>query len=474
MKIFNTMSREVEDFKPMGEVIGIYTCGPTVYWYAHIGNLRTYVNEDILKRVLIYNGYKVKHVMNITDVGHMTSDEDAGVDKIEKSAAREGKSPYEIARFYENKFKEHIKKLNIIEPDVWCRATEHVEDMIKLIKRLEEKGYTYDTGEVIYFDTSKFRDYGKLARLNLKELAPGARVELDPNKRNPYDFALWFKCVGKHANHIMRWDSPWGVGFPGWHIECSAMSMKYLGETFDIHCGGVDHIPVHHTNEIAQSECATGKKFVNYWVHSEFLLFGEEKMAKSAGNIYTLEDLENLGYDPLDFRYLCLTCHYRQQLKFTLSSLGAAREGRKRIINFIINLKNIKKEISNPEIDDLIEIYREKFEKHINNDLNIPQALSVIHEFIRTVNRMVGNNEIGKANAIKIVRFINEVDKVLGIIKEKEISKERIEEIERKIREREEARKNNDFEKSDKIREELRKEGIILEDTPEGTIWKFI
>ena len=474
MKIFNTMSRDIEDFKPIGEVVGIYTCGPTVYWYAHIGNLRTYVNEDLLKRVLLYNGYKVKHVMNITDVGHMTSDEDSGIDKIEKGAAREGKSPYEVARFYEDKFKEHIKKLNILDPDIWCRATEHVEDMISLIKKLEEKGYTYVTDEVVYFDTSKCKDYGKLARLNLKELIPGARVELDPKKKNPYDFALWFKCVGKHANHIMRWDSPWGVGFPGWHIECSAMSMKYLGETFDIHCGGVDHIPVHHTNEIAQSECATGKKFVNYWVHSEFLLFGEEKMAKSTGNVYTLEELENLGYDPLDFRYLCLTCHYRQQLKFTLNALDAAKEGRRKIINFILNLRNIKKEVSSPEVDDLIEITKERFERFINDDLNIPQALSVVHEFIRKINGMIGRNEIGKANAVKIIRFIYEVDKVFGIIKEKEISKERIEEIEKKIRERDEARNMKDFEKADKIREELRKEGIIIEDTPEGTIWKVI
>jgi cysteinyl-tRNA synthetase len=476
MRLFNTLTRKKEAFEPLQKgKVGMYTCGPTVYWYAHIGNLRTYVFEDILKRVLLWNGYEVKHVMNITDVGHLTSDQDAGEDKLERGAKREGKSVWEIARFYEEAFKRDIKRLNIIEPNIWCRATDHIEDQIALVKRLEEKGFTYDTGEVIYFDTSKLPDYGKLARINVDELKAGARVEPDPKKKNPLDFALWFKTVGKHANHIMRWPSPWGEGFPGWHIECSAMSMKYLGETFDIHCGGIDHIPIHHTNEIAQSEAATGKPFVRYWLHGEFLRMAEAKMAKSEGNVILLQTLIDNGYDPLDFRYLCLTTHYRDPLNFAESALASAKKAREGLLDFMRRLRNISKETSNPDIDEIIETTRKRFENMINDDLNVPQALAIVHDFVRQINILMAEDAIGKRDAEKVLVAMKDFDKIFGVLEEKEkqlpIPKE---ELERLIAEREAARKKGDFKRSDAIRAQLKEKGIILEDTKEGATWRIV
>ncbi|MEM4245179.1 MAG: cysteine--tRNA ligase, partial [Candidatus Nanoarchaeia archaeon] len=293
LKFYNTLTRKKEVFKPIHDKkVGIYTCGPTVYWYQHIGNLRSYIFSDLLKKVLLFNGYEVKHVMNVTDVGHLTSDADEGEDKIEKAAAKEGKSAKEIADYYWKVFRNDFKKLNIAEPTVWCKATEHIKEQIDLIKRLEKKGYTYRTDDGIYFDTSKFKDYGKLARLKKEGLEAGKRIELK-DKKNITDFALW-KFSEKPGVRQQEWDSPWGVGFPGWHIECSAMSMKHLGEHFDIHTGGIDHIPVHHTNEIAQSEAATGKKFVNYWMHGAFLTSKGEKISKSKGGLYTIAELEEL------------------------------------------------------------------------------------------------------------------------------------------------------------------------------------
>lgn len=476
MRLFNTMTRRKEVFEPIhkGEV-GLYTCGPTVYWYAHIGNLRTYIFEDILKRVLLSNGYKVKHVMNITDVGHLTSDQDAGEDKLERGAKREGKTVWEIAKFYEEAFKKDIKRLNIIEPDIWCRATEHVQDQIDLIRRLEEKGFTYDTGEVVYFDTSKLPDYGKLAGVKLEELKAGARIEPDPKKRNPLDFALWFKTVGKHATHVMKWPSPWGEGFPGWHIECSAMSMKYLGETFDIHCGGVDHIAIHHTNEIAQSEGATGKQFVRYWMHGEFLRMAEAKMAKSEGNVILVQTLIDNGFDPLDYRYLCLTAHYRDPLNFTDAALESARKARYGLLDFMRRLRQVKKETGNPDIDEIIETARKRFEHMINDDLNMPQALAVVHDFTRQINTLMAEDSIGRRDADKVLMAMKDFDKVLGVLEEKEkplpIPKE---ELERLIAEREEARKAKDFKHSDEIRRQLREKGILLEDTDKGPTWKVV
>ena len=325
MLLYNTLTKGIERFVPIKKGhVGMYCCGPTVYDFAHIGNLRTYICEDLLKRTLKYEGYEVTHVMNITDVGHLTSDADTGLDKIEKSAEEQKKSAWEISKMYTDFFLQDIKKLNIESPTILCKATDNINEMIILVKRLEEKGFTYRIDDGIYYDTSKFKDYGKLAGMSFdelnKSLKAGARVEFNPQKRNITDFALW-KFSPKDKKRQMEWPSPWGVGFPGWHIECSAMSMKYLGEHFDIHCGGVDHIPIHHTNEIAQSEGATGKKFVNYWFHVEFLLVNGRKMSKSLKNFYTLRDLEKMGFDPLSFRLMVIDSHYRDKIDFTLEKL---------------------------------------------------------------------------------------------------------------------------------------------------------
>ncbi|HKZ34226.1 MAG TPA: cysteine--tRNA ligase, partial [Candidatus Nanoarchaeia archaeon] len=316
IKLYNTLTRKKEVFKPLKKgQVGVYTCGPTVYWYQHIGNLRTYIFADILKRVFLYNNYKVKHIINVTDVGHLTSDADTGEDKIERAAKREGKTAREIADYYLRIFQEDFKKLNILEPNSWPKATEHIKEQIELIKKLEEKGFTYKTNDGIYFNTGKLKDYGKLARLKIRGLQAGKRISLG-EKKNKTDFALWkFSPLGEKRQQ--EWDSPWGIGFPGWHIECSAMSMKYLGENFDIHTGGQDHIQIHHTNEIAQSEAATGKPFVRYWLHGAWLLFRGRKISKSLGGLYTISELEKLGFEPIDFRYLCLGTHYRKPLSFT-------------------------------------------------------------------------------------------------------------------------------------------------------------
>lgn len=474
MKLYNTLTRRVDDFIPLRkEEVGMYACGPTVYWFAHIGNLRTYVFEDLLKRVLLWNGYRVRHVINITDVGHLTSDEDVGEDKLEKGAKREGKTVWEIARFYEDNFRGDLKRLGIIDPDIFCRATEHIKEQIELIRRLEKKGFTYETEEAVYFDTSKFPDYGKMARIDLGKLQPGASVEIDPKKHNPYDFALWFKCVGKHKDHIMRWESPWGVGFPGWHIECSAMSMKYLGDTVDIHCGGKEHVNIHHTNEIAQSEAATGKKFVNYWLHAEWLNFGDTKMAKSEGNVILLQTLVDNGFSPLDFRYLCLTAHYKDPLNFTQNALESARNARKGLLDFMRRLLEVKKDIGNPEVEEMIETSKKRFEHMINNDLNMPQALAVVHDFVRQVNTLMAEDSIGRKDAAEIYKTMKDFDRIFGVLEEKEkplpIPKE---EIEKMVSEREKARKTGDFGRSDEIRSQLMGKGIILEDTKEGPSWR--
>jgi len=450
--LYNTLTRKKEIFKPINPpFVGIYTCGPTVYNYAHIGNLRTYIFEDILKRVLLYNGYKVKHVMNITDVGHLTSDADEGEDKIELEAKRERKNAWQIAEFYTTAFKSDIKKLNILEPDIWCKATEHIDDFIALIKVLEEKGYTYRTSDGIYFDTSKLPDYGKLAGQDIEEMLPGARIEYNPEKKNPSDFALW-KFSPKNVKRQMEWDSPWGVGFPGWHIECSAMSTKYLGQPFDIHCGGVDHIKIHHTNEIAQSEAAYGKPMANYWLHGEFLVLGEKRMGKSEGNFITLSVLEEKGYNPLAYRYFCFTAHYRSPLKFTWSAIDSAQRALNRLY------ENIKKY---PREDvEFHKEYEEKFHLAINDDLDMPKAISILWELIRddTI-----TPEVKRATLIQF-------DKVLGLSLDNppEIKIDVPEEIWNLLEEREIARKEKNWERADKIREEIKNRGYIIEDTPQG------
>jgi len=450
LKLYNTLSRKKERFIPINKKnVGIYTCGPTVYWYQHIGNLRSYIFSDILKRVLMYNNYKVKQIMNVTDVGHLTSDADSGDDKIEKAAKKEGKKAEDISNYYLKVFRDDFKKLNIIEPNKWTKATGHIKEQIELIKKLEKKGYTYKTKDGIYFNSSKLKDYGKLARLDIKGLQEGKRINLG-EKKNKTDFALW-KFSEKPGERQQEWKSPWGVGFPGWHIECSAMSMKYLGETFDIHTGGIDHIPIHHTNEIAQSEAATGEKFVNYWMHGNFLTFKGEKVSKSKGGLYTISELEEKGFSPLEYRYLCLTTHYRKPLNFTLENLESARNSYQRLKNIISEIKDDKK---------INEVYLKKFEKDINYDLNMPNALAELWDFIRD------KKAKGKYQTIK------NMDEVFGLDllkKEKvEISKK----VKELIKEREKARKEKDWKKADELRDKIKKQGYSLDDTKKGAVVK--
>ena len=452
LKIYNTLTRKKEEFKPLKDKeVGMYSCGPTVYWYQTIGNLRTYAFSDILKRVLIYDGFKVKQVMNVTDVGHLTSDADTGEDKMEKAAAKEGKNAQEIANHYWKIFKEDFKKLNISEPDIWCKATEHIKEQIELIKKLEGKGFTYKTSDGIYFNTSKFKNYGKLAKLDIKGLQAGKRISIG-EKKNKTDFALW-KFSEEPGKRQQEWEAFGRMGFPGWHIECSAMSMRYLGEHFDIHTGGIDHIPVHHTNEIAQSEAATGKKVVNYWVHGDFLTFKGEKVSKSKGGLYTISELEEMKFQPLDYRYLCLTTHYRNQLEFSLENLKNSQNSYERLKNIVSEIKDDKKENKK---------YLAEFEKAINDDLDMPNALAVLWEMLRD------EKAEGKLNTIK------EMDKVLGLdlLKKEEIkiSKEILE----LVNEREKARQEKDWKKADKMRDKIKKKGYSLEDAPEGPKVKLI
>lgn len=464
--VYNTLTRSKDELVTIKkDRVGMYTCGPTVYNYAHIGNLRTYIFEDVLKKSLEYVGYKVKHVMNVTDVGHLQSDGDEGEDKMALGASREHKTVWEIAKFYEDAFFEDCKKLNIKRPTVVCRATEHIDDMIKFIQKLEEKGYTYESNGNVYFEIDKFPDYTKLANLSIDELEAGSRIEIDPNKKNPLDFVLWF-TNSKFANQIMQWDSPWGRGFPGWHLECSAMSMKYLGERIDIHCGGIDHIPVHHTNEIAQSECALGHKWVNYWVHGEFLVLNGGKMSKSSGDFLTVSRLEEEGFSPLDYRYFCLQSKYRKQLVFRFENLKDAQNGYKAL------KKKVSSIVSNVNEDDninkeLISSYQDKFKKQISDDLNIANAFTVLNEVIKDVNM---NN---KEKAFLVEDF----DKVLSLdlMKvEKVASNIEVDEnlINKLIEERNTARANKDYKRSDEIRAELLAMNIEVLDSKEGTTWR--
>ncbi|MBU1129063.1 MAG: cysteine--tRNA ligase [Nanoarchaeota archaeon] len=449
LKIYNTLTRKKEIFKPLKKRrVGLYTCGPTIYWYQHIGNLRTYIFADILKRTLEFNNYKVKQIMNVTDVGHLTSDADEGEDKMEKAAAKEGKKAKDIANYYLKIFKQDFKKLNISEPDVWCKATEHIKEQIELVKILEKKGFTYKTSDGIYFDTSKLKDYGKLAKLNIKGLQEGKRVKVG-EKKNKTDFALW-KFSEKLGVRQQEWDSPWGVGFPGWHIECSAMSSKYLGKQFDIHTGGIDHIPIHHTNEIAQSESAFGKKpWVKYWMHGAFLTNKKgDKISKSKGGLYTISELEKEKFEPLIYRYFCLTTHYRKQLIFSLENLETAKNSYSRLKNLISEIKDCGK---------INKKYLKEFEKAMNGDLNTPNALQVLWKLVRD------KKAEGK------IKTIEKMDEVFGL---KLLEKEKVEvpiEIKKLVEERNSARKNKDWKKADEIREKINKLGYILEDTKEGS-----
>jgi len=458
LKLYNTLSRKKEIFEPINsKEVGMYCCGPTVYHYAHIGNLRAFMFDDFLKRALLFNGFKVKQVINITDVGHLTSDEDSGEDKMLKGAKREKKTVWEVAEFYTQAFNSDLRKLNVNFPEVQPKATEHIKEQIELIKSLEENNVTYVAGGNVYFDTSKIKDYGKLARLDLTAEAK-SRVEKDLNKKNPHDFVLWF-TKSKFKDQEMKWGSPWGEGYPGWHIECSAMSMKYLGEQFDIHCGGKEHVGVHHTNEIAQSEAATGKKpWVKYWVHNEWLVLAKnEKMAKSGSNALTLATLEDKGYHPLDFRYFCLGTSYRKPLTFSWEALDGAKNSRAKLMDQMKLLKSAKPTVK--KHTTLQNKYLEKFKLQINDDLNTAKALATLWEMIKDKSLTEGE-KYGI-----ILRF----DDVLGldvnaIIEEEPIPEEVIELAKKRVL----ARKNKDWGESDSLRDEIQEAGYSIKDTKDG------
>ena len=456
LRFYDTLERDKRTFSPLVKnEVKMYACGPTVYNYIHIGNIRTFVFVDILKRALSYLGYKINHVQNITDVGHLSSDADAGEDKMKKAAEREKKTAWDVAKFYTEAYLKDIKEINIILPDVIPKATEHIKEMIELNKKIEKAGFTYFAGGNLYFDTSKLRDYGKLTGgFNEDQDKAHARVESDPNKKNQRDFVLWF-TKSKFTDQDMKWESPWGVGYPGWHIECSAMSMKYLGDQFDIHCGGIDLIPVHHTNEIAQVESVTKKKWVNFWLHGEFILIDQKKMAKSEGNFITLKTIKDKGFDALDYRYFILTAQYRTQLNFSFDALEAAKNARSRLNNFILDLKekSVKKK------GKVSEEYNHKFIDSLEDDLNMPKAVAVLWD-------LISDQDINSEDKLAtILKF----DEVFGLnlknIKAEKIPKE----ITELIKQRDEARKNKDWKASDEIRNKISVLGYEVKDTQEGT-----
>lgn len=465
MKLYNTLTRKIEEFKPLNPPkVGIYICGPTVYDYAHIGHARTYVNSDVLVRSLRWLDYQVKVVMNITDVGHLTDDADHGEDKLEKKAKEDKKNILDIAKYYTNDFWQMIDNLNINRPDVVTPATKYIQEMIELVKILEEKGFTYKTTDGVYFDTSKFKAYGKLAKLDLEGLKEGFRVEKHPEKKNPSDFALW-KLSKEGEKRQLKWDSPWGKdSFPGWHIECSAMSMKHLGETLDIHTGGVDHIPVHHTNEIAQSEAATNKQFVKYWFHCNFLEVEEEKMSKSLKNFIRVSDLKKKGFDPLALRYLYLTSHYRTKMNFTEKSLLAARDTYDKLRQMTGPWQKASERTTiSTEKQAKLDKFITGFKQAVENDLNMPQAMAVVWQ-------------MAKSNIPDYDKWdlISDWDQVLGLKLSEKAKDVRVpEKIEKLIEQRNKARKNQDFSLADKLRLEIESKGYEVEDLKNKTIAKL-
>jgi len=475
LTFYNTLSRKKEAFKSLKKgVVGLYTCGPTVYNYAHLGNLRTFVFEDILKRVLRYNGFEIKHVMNITDVGHLTGDRDMGEDKLAAGARREGKSAWDIAKFYEAAFRQDLAALNISEPNIWCKATDHIKEQIALIKKLEDKGFTYQTSDGIYFDTAKFKNYNQLSHLKLSELKEGARVEKNKEKKNPTDFALW-KFSIPHSDPLlgkereikgkrqMEWASPWGQGWPGWHIECSAMSLKYLKNNLDIHCGGIDLINIHHTNEIAQSEAATGQPFFNYWLHGAFLnIVGGKKMAKSAGNFLTLDKaLINKNINPLVYRFACLQVHYRKPMEYSQEIIANAQKGLEHLYNQVREIPNYKsssfaKASEDKQIPNLK--FRAKFLAAINDDLNLPQALAIVQEVLKS---RLSNRE-------KLATLLD-FDQVLGLNLKMALKEINVPAAVTKLVEaRETARKNKGWQQADELREKITAAGYMIEDSAGG------
>jgi cysteinyl-tRNA synthetase len=464
IKIYNTLSRRPEDFLPIeNKTVRFYQCGPTVYWVQHIGNLRAMVLSDLIRRSLLYLGYKVKFVRNYTDVGHLVSDADEGEDKMEKASKREKLTPQQIAQKYIDIFENDIKALNIFEPDVKPRASEYINEMIEMIQVLLKKNYAYITDLAIYFDVTKFSSYTKLSRqkLDLQQPNSGHGKVIDTQKRHYYDFALWFFKKGEHKNALQTWPSPWGEGFPGWHIECSVMSIKLLGETIDIHMGGVEHIPIHHTNEIAQTEAYTGKKFVNYWVHNEHLLVNNEKMAKSTGSFHTLNDVIQKGFDPLDLRYFYLQAHYRSTQNFTWEALTAAKNAFNKLKSFVSSLIEANPENTNLE-SKLSHEYKDQFKRLISNDFQIPQALALTW-------KMIDDQQLNDQEKLSLMF---DFDRVFGL-NLNQIQPIKIpDEIIQLAKDREEARKNKNFTLADNIREKIKAKGYLIEDTDNGYVIK--
>ena len=456
--LYNTLTKQKEEFKPLeGNEVRIYTCGPTVYNYAHIGNFRAYIFMDNLRRVLKKNGYTIKHVMNITDVGHLESDADEGEDKMEKAARKEKKNPYEIAKFYTEAFMQDIQKLHIDIPEIIAKATDHIPEMEQYVETLLKNGYAYETSTAIYFDVSKLDKYPILSNRKLDEQIAGARVEVDQEKKNPYDFAVWIKAP---ENHIMKWESPWGLSYPGWHLECSAMGRKYLGDQFDIHTGGVDHIPTHHENEIAQSKGATGKIPAKRWMHVEFLQVDGGKMSKSLGNTYTLAQLQEKGIEPLAYKLFCYTAHYRTKLNFTFAGALSAQKALNRLRESYIKHSQGEEVIE----EETIQNYQKRFMEAVNDDLNMPLAMGVVWEVAR-------NEKKSKQYAKLLLAF----DEILALDlknaenylqEQKEVSFP--EEIQKLIEERKIARQNKNWELSDQLRKEIEEKGYTIKDTKEG------
>ena len=452
IQFYNTLTKQKEKFIPLNEKeVRIYSCGPTVYKNATIGNMRTNIFQDVLRRVLKYNGYKLKHVMNITDVGHLVSDGDEGEDKMLKSAREENKSPLEIAEYYTKLFFDDLKALNIETPEIVCKATDHITEMLEYVKKLVANGFAYETSTAIYFDVSKLDKYGILSGINLNEQKSGARVEVDKEKKNPYDFALWIKAP---ENHLMKWDSPWGPSYPGWHIECSAMSLKYLGEQFDIHTGGIDLIPTHHENEIAQSKGACGKIPARYWMHGEYLLINGGKMSKSLGNVYLLEDIIKRGYNPLVYILFSYSCHYRNKLNFTWEGIDAASKSLERLKEgykkHLLGEEQVNKEV--------VDEFENRFHKAINDDLNMPLAMGVVWEVIRYEKK-------SKQLADLLLKF----DTVLGLKINEEDAKEQIpEEITNLLEQRSKAREGKNWAESDRLRDLIKEKGYIVKDSKDG------
>ena len=452
VKIYNTLSRKKEEFVPLDKTVTMYSCGPTVYNYAHIGNMRAYIFMDSVRRALKYNGYKIKGVMNITDVGHLLSDGDEGEDKMAKASREQQKSVYEIAEMYTKAFMDDLDKLNIGKPEIIAKATDHIDDMLNYVVKLVELGYGYETSDGIYFDIAKFPTYGKLSGLNLDNQIAGARVDVNDEKRHPADFALWKKAP---KEHIMQWPSPWGMGYPGWHIECSAMSKKYLGSRFDIHTGGVDHIPVHHENEIAQSEALEGHQTVNYWMHGEFMQVDGGKMSKSLGNTYTVADLEAKGYSPMVFRYFCLNTHYRKTLNFTFAALDAAKTAYTRLLSAINEHRGGKAQTP----DDVLAKYEKEFTEAISDDINIPLALGVLWNMLK------------EPASKQIYELVQKFDTVFGLRLDTVPQVEKIEvpaDVAALADKRLEARKNKDWALSDALRDQIAALGYTVVDKKDG------